>query len=641
MTCQPTNPISDEERDEEIRDITAETSSETECHDTGRKQGVRPSSGLNSWEKPLSIRKVWSLSGIRPASDGDGHGLKPLQVNCMTKLSVTLASGENISNLDASVEPERLEAQHPKDDLLTTELFPAMIHQPNSRPISNGQLAAEAKGIYAGLVIVETKCINIDRNQLSEQGRQSNLTKEQWQALTALHRTLLYEHHDFLLASQHPSASPALNRLADEYTMPFRMWKHAIHAFLEVLRHHLPESLDHMLNFFYLAYQMMALLYETVPLFEDTWLECLGDLDRYRMAIKTDDVLDQDVWAGIARYWFAKASDRKPTVGRLYHHLALLKTSSSLQQLHFFCKSLTCVQPFTDARGSNMAFFEPLLANPPQSPSHVHANDVAFVRIHSLMYAKVDSPGLPAVLNEYCSRLDSHVEHTNSKWKEQGAFAAVANVSAWFGYGSERNALRALYDNDAMIQRNSGDLDPTAPRLAVPINATNLILAVNLRRHRDRNVLPHVYIVLAFYYSLYMFDNVNTNIRTMLRAAPWLELSSFLNALSRPEPINDRVQRAGHQRSIFRPEKGLTPLPEDYLIRGLIWSLSFFNQDWFSGKSMRRVDCQSFQALAICGRREYPGWVYAYRRWFLCNMTTRNDVFPHKQLRQSRQFEPC
>ncbi|KAK4170762.1 hypothetical protein QBC36DRAFT_200754, partial [Triangularia setosa] len=33
---------------------------------------------------------------------------------------------------------------------------------------------------------------------------------DQWQALVALYRTLLHKHHDFFLASQQPSASPAL-----------------------------------------------------------------------------------------------------------------------------------------------------------------------------------------------------------------------------------------------------------------------------------------------------------------------------------------------------------------------------------------------------------------------------------------------
>lgn len=43
-----------------------------------------------------------------------------------------------------------------------------------------------------------------------------------------------------------------------------------------------------MLAFIYLAYQMMALLLETVPSFTDTWIECLGDLARYRMAIEEE-----------------------------------------------------------------------------------------------------------------------------------------------------------------------------------------------------------------------------------------------------------------------------------------------------------------------------------------------------------------
>ncbi|KAH8743989.1 hypothetical protein F5883DRAFT_386086, partial [Diaporthe sp. PMI_573] len=52
----------------------------------------------------------------------------------------------------------------------------------------------------------------------------------------ALHRTLLHEHYDFFLASQHPSASPALRRLASKYAMPVRMWRHGVHSFIELLR---------------------------------------------------------------------------------------------------------------------------------------------------------------------------------------------------------------------------------------------------------------------------------------------------------------------------------------------------------------------------------------------------------------------
>lgn len=77
--------------------------------------------------------------------------------------------------------------------------YPGLILQPDSSPISQEQLGAEVKGIYAGLVMVEAKCVNIDAAQAADPN--SQLGPEQWQALIALHRTLLYEHHDFLMVS--------------------------------------------------------------------------------------------------------------------------------------------------------------------------------------------------------------------------------------------------------------------------------------------------------------------------------------------------------------------------------------------------------------------------------------------------------
>lgn len=167
------------------------------------------------------------------------------------------------------------------------EADPEMLLQPDTRPISHEQLVVEVKGIYAGLVMVEAKCIDIDERQSAaaqekDPSKKIDLKNDQWQSLIALHKQLLHEHHDFFLASQHPSASQALSRLAAKYSMPARMWRHGIHAFLEVLRHRLPQSLEHMLAFIYIAYSMMALLYETVSTFEDTWIECLGKLQIFQ-----------------------------------------------------------------------------------------------------------------------------------------------------------------------------------------------------------------------------------------------------------------------------------------------------------------------------------------------------------------------
>ncbi|KAI0188381.1 hypothetical protein EV127DRAFT_133169 [Xylaria flabelliformis] len=236
-----------------------------------------------------------------------------------------------------------------KDDDEDDEI-PRLIKQPETRPISQEQLVAEVKGIYAGLVMVESKCIEVDNAQSSQ--NDTKLNNEQWQALIALHRMLLHEHHDFFLAAQHPSASQALRRLASKYAMPARMWRHGIHSFLELLRHRLPASLEHMLTFIYLAYSMMALLYETVPAFEDTWIECLGDLGRYRMAIEDEDIRDREVWTSVSRHWYSQASDKAPTTGRLYHHLATLARPDALQQLFYYAKSLSVSIPFESARES-------------------------------------------------------------------------------------------------------------------------------------------------------------------------------------------------------------------------------------------------------------------------------------------------
>ena len=64
---------------------------------------------------------------------------------------------------------------------------------------------AETKTIYAGLVIVEAKCIEVENKlaSLAAAAGSSKLSNEQWQALVALHRTLLYKHHNFFLTSQH------------------------------------------------------------------------------------------------------------------------------------------------------------------------------------------------------------------------------------------------------------------------------------------------------------------------------------------------------------------------------------------------------------------------------------------------------
>ncbi|KAL7926537.1 hypothetical protein ACQKWADRAFT_142578 [Trichoderma austrokoningii] len=217
---------------------------------------------------------------------------------------------------------------------------------------------SKVKGIYAGFVMVESKCIQVDKEQASHNEPRCALNNSNMHSLIALQSTLLHEHHDFFLASQHPSANPALRCLASKYAMPARMWRHGIHTFFELLRHSMPYYMEHMLAFIYVTYTMMALLYETVSTPEDTWAKCLGDLGSYRMAIEDDDSeIESPVHTfpdrGIA--WQLKTMlfldeysgppslkigiTERLTAGRLYHHLGILARPNATQQLFYYQKS--------------------------------------------------------------------------------------------------------------------------------------------------------------------------------------------------------------------------------------------------------------------------------------------------------------
>ncbi|KAM7209737.1 EST/SMG-like protein 1 [Naviculisporaceae sp. PSN 640] len=472
-------------------------------------------------------------------------------------------------------------SSHVEDD--TTE---QLIKQPETRPISQEQLVTEVKGIYAGLVMVESKCIEVDNAQ-NAQNDTNTLNNEQWQALIALHRTLLHEHHDFFLASQHPSASPALRRLASKYAMPARMWRHGIHSFLELLRHRLPASLEHMLTFIYLAYSMMALLYETVPAFEDTWIECLGDLGRYRMAIEDDNIRDRETWTSVSRHWYSKASDKAPTTGRLYHHLAILARPTALQQLYYYTKSLCVAIPFPSARESIMTLFDPVLGSNQNQQSRLAPTELAFVRTHGIMFSKKSPEKLESSMNEFVDGLDNHIARSTKRWLEPGYYIGLSNICAIVGYGNDSNpiynVIKQVDMGDSQDHFMTGnEMEPAVPKdLEDALKLANSTHGIVLKRFGDLNILPYLHVTLAFIYHLTYYPEAMAYVAP---GYPWKLTAVMLNFLM------DSVESHSRIESIRFPEhdKGKggeqlpRPLPEDYAMRGLLWVDRYFPDGWFS-----------------------------------------------------------
>ncbi|KAK5711099.1 hypothetical protein LTR17_018556 [Elasticomyces elasticus] len=485
--------------------------------------------------------------------------------------------------------------------------WPDLILQPDSSPVSEVQLTTEIKGIYAGLVIVEAKCIHLDAAQASNCS--TDLEMGQWQALIALHRTLLYEHHDFLMATQHPSATPALKALPTKCSMPARMWKHGIHTFLEVLRHRRPASEEYMLSFIYLASQMMALLYETAPIFLDTWIECLGDLARYRMAIE-EEKESHAQWGGVAASWYIKASDRHPQIGRLYHHLAILERPS-LRKFACYGKSLTCVVPFPNARDSLHTLCVPIAEEAQPALSLGLLSEASFCKLHALIFLGADQATLEQA---YYSAISFLRQPKAFRWRDCGVPLAVANISALLGHGSHTNPFRIAFDS--MIQRAIQRSRPSHSGSDGPPNIgpdpmhgksdeTQRLLQVSKRLtldslHTAAQCLPGTASSkdsLAFFGVMFCFIHFlcrakreaqhDPEVRAPLDIAfgpdeiDWVCVAGLLNHLAHLQAVNLSVFESAHRGGWLEQAGTAKPLPEDFSIRGLVWAYFAFPPGWF------------------------------------------------------------
>ena len=95
---------------------------------------------------------------------------------------------------------------------------------------------------------------------------------------------------ELLTISLAPSVPASLRQIPIKYNIIVRLWTFAFHRLLESLRRASFSSfvaLEHLQDFIYYAYTFYTVLLEKHSLdnFKNGWLEALGDLARYRMAV--------------------------------------------------------------------------------------------------------------------------------------------------------------------------------------------------------------------------------------------------------------------------------------------------------------------------------------------------------------------
>jgi hypothetical protein len=209
------------------------------------------------------------------------------------------------------------------------------------------------------------------------------------------------------------------------------------------------------------------------------------------------------------------------------------------------------------------------------------------------------------------------------EWKEQGVYIAVTNISGWFDYGADDNPFRQVFLTELYKKSQTNPSSKKRLRTAYPadqqdpyppvIPENELLARVNalslhphfsrvqrltyetfslvLRRVGDKNVLPHVHIMLSFLTAF----AANQYVSHLLSDMPWTEIVAFLNTLMKTA---SQIQGQSQTQNICQPQSTDTlfstkvfpdggersnelPLPEDYLVRGLIWAHNYFPKKWF------------------------------------------------------------
>ena len=304
------------------------------------------------------------------------------------------------------------------------------------------------------------------------------------------------------------------------------------------------------------------------------------------MAIEDEGAKDEQIWSGVARFWYSKAANKTPTIGRLHHHLAILARPSTLKQLSLYTRSLISITPFESARGGIMALFNPILSG--LGTTHHKSSSI---ELHKLV--------------------DKFIESNGPRFRRNGVFLAV---SALFESGvptlrgNHKSILHHTFDrprvtekvvgtSDISSNRNDwhpGDFSPSRELNARPvwpetltqdINQSNIIISkasdliasmfelVPTESNDHRYIPPVVYAMLGF---ICCISSILDARKLNHNAIPWTAMCYYLNHLPKHESfLAQNCMVSSNENTSNRP------LPEDFILRGQLYTQTYFPENWF------------------------------------------------------------
>jgi hypothetical protein len=318
------------------------------------------------------------------------------------------------------------------------------------------------------------------------------------------------------------------------------------------------------------------------------------------MAIEDRDLQDREVWSGAARYWYHKAADKSPNIGRIQHHLAVLARPNALQQLFYYTRALCSVVPFQIAKESILTLFNPILEDTMIVIGRSSQMDTSLIKAHGIFFKKLQLDEFERYSNEFLSLLGNNIDTT--KWQERGVWIASANsyciLSSTFGDATllatigilpdqEFDEARALWTSVKMevpqsilfgmkIDSGVGSSRPNN-ELVHACRLTFGTMSIALWKIGDTRILPYLHASLVFLVTLSRVPEVFRAIEAFI---PWSQIAFLLGSL--------RILgvRGGIIDQFPLPESGGAYLPEDFAIRGQIWCQQYYPVDFFDNCSI-------------------------------------------------------
>lgn len=199
------------------------------------------------------------------------------------------------------------------------------------------------------------------------------------------------------------------------------------------------------------------------------------------------------------------------------------------------------------------------------------------------------------------------------------------------GFGDESSVLmRAIsvqngYGDDEKDASTSGNSDTTAEpnfTFKAAISFAEQTYDIVIKRWGNKNTLPFLHTMLAFY--LFMCQRPAA-MKYLEDSIPWKLTSMLLNHLLHTCDYPPRIDTTDFPG----PEKKEAPhpLPEDYAMRGLVYTEGYFPRNWFDNDKIE-ADEKLFERASTVGKRhERILWIgrmiARHENWLVWESSTR------------------